>query len=107
MVAFLTQLLLVTRSWFAWRARLEAENLILRQQLSVPRRKSTRGRWERGTSTGCCSYGRIDCIRRCWTIIMEAPRHLLATTTGPSAQPTLSAFGRRGSAIVRPRLAHS
>jgi len=35
MVAFLTQQLLVIRSWFARRARLEAENLILRQQLIV------------------------------------------------------------------------
>ena len=40
MVAFLTQLLLVIRSWFAPRARLEAENLILRQQLVVLRRNS-------------------------------------------------------------------
>jgi transposase InsO family protein len=40
MVAFLTQLLLVIRSWFARRARLEAENLLLRQQLVVLRRKS-------------------------------------------------------------------
>ena len=40
MDAFLTQLLLVIRSWFAQRARLEAENLILRQQLIVLRRKS-------------------------------------------------------------------
>ena len=39
MVAFLTQLLLVIRSWFARRARLEAENLILRQQLIVLRRQ--------------------------------------------------------------------
>src|ERR1700730_16541724 len=39
MVAFLTQLLLVIRSWFARRARLEAENLILRQQLVVLRRQ--------------------------------------------------------------------
>ena len=39
MAAFLTQLLLVIRSWFAWRARLEAENLILRQQLIVLRRQ--------------------------------------------------------------------
>jgi len=45
MVAFLTQLLLVIRSWFARRARLETENLILRQQLVVLRRKSPkRGR---------------------------------------------------------------
>jgi hypothetical protein len=42
MVAFLTRLLLVIRSWFAWRAWLEAENLILRQQLVVLRRKSSR-----------------------------------------------------------------
>jgi len=35
MVAFLTQLLLATRSRFTRRARLEAENLILRQQLVV------------------------------------------------------------------------
>src|SRR5216683_1031097 len=40
MVTFLTQLLLAIRSWFARRARLEAENLILRQQLIVLRRKS-------------------------------------------------------------------
>src|SRR6266478_7868218 len=40
MIAFLTQLLLVTRSRFTRRARLEAENLLLRQQLVVLRRKS-------------------------------------------------------------------
>jgi hypothetical protein len=40
MVAFLTQLLLAIRSRFMRRARLEAENLILRQQLIVLRRKS-------------------------------------------------------------------
>ncbi len=39
MVAFLIQLLLVIRSWFAGRARLEAENLLLRQQLIVLRRQ--------------------------------------------------------------------
>src|ERR1700692_343261 len=40
MVAFLTQLLLAIRSRFMRRARLEAENLLLRQQLVVLRRKS-------------------------------------------------------------------
>jgi hypothetical protein len=40
MVTFLTQLLLAIRSQFTRRARLEAENLILRQQLVVLRRKS-------------------------------------------------------------------
>ena len=40
MVALLTQLLLVIRSWFVRRARLEAEILILRQLLVVLRRKS-------------------------------------------------------------------
>src|ERR1700736_2681347 len=45
MVTFLTQLLLAIRSRFTKRARLEAENLILRQQLVVLRRKSpTRAR---------------------------------------------------------------
>src|ERR1700737_2028827 len=45
MVTFLTQLLLAIRSRFTRRARLEAENLLLRQQLVVLRRKSpTRGR---------------------------------------------------------------
>src|SRR6266481_4807853 len=39
MVAFLTQLLLAIRSRFTRRARLEAENLLLRQQLVVLRRK--------------------------------------------------------------------
>jgi hypothetical protein len=42
MVAFLTQLRHVIRSWFTRRARLEAENLILHQQLVVLRRKSPR-----------------------------------------------------------------
>jgi hypothetical protein len=40
MVAFLTRLLFANRSRFARRVRLEAENLILRQQLAVLRRKS-------------------------------------------------------------------
>src|ERR1700739_971358 len=40
MVAFLTQLLLAIRSRFTRRARLEAENLLRRQQLVVLRRKS-------------------------------------------------------------------
>ncbi len=42
MVAFLTQLLLAIRSRFTRRARLEAENLLLRQQLVVLRRRSPR-----------------------------------------------------------------
>jgi len=41
MVAFLTQLLLAIRPRFTRRARLEAENLILRQQPEVLRRKSS------------------------------------------------------------------
>jgi hypothetical protein len=40
MVAFLIQLLFAIRSRFTRRARLEAENLILHQQLVVLRRKS-------------------------------------------------------------------
>jgi hypothetical protein len=40
MVAFLTQLLLAIRSRFTSRARLEADNLFLRQQLVILRRKS-------------------------------------------------------------------
>ena len=40
MVALLIQLLVAMRSRFTRRARLEAENLILRQQLVVLRRKS-------------------------------------------------------------------
>jgi hypothetical protein len=39
MVAFFTQLLLAIRSWFTRRARLEVENLLLRQQLIVVRRQ--------------------------------------------------------------------
>jgi transposase InsO family protein len=41
MIAFLNQLLLAIRSRFTRRARLEAENLLLRQQLVVLRRKSS------------------------------------------------------------------
>ena len=40
MLAFLTQLLFAIRSQFTRRAGLEAENLLLRQQLVVLRRKS-------------------------------------------------------------------
>src|ERR1700723_2556359 len=40
MVAFLIQLLVAIRSRFTRRARLEGENLVLRQQLVVLRRKS-------------------------------------------------------------------
>ena len=39
MVAYSTQLLLVIRSWFARRARLETENLLFRQQLIVLHRQ--------------------------------------------------------------------
>ena len=39
MVAFLTGLLQALRAWFARRTGLEAENLLLRQQLIVLRRK--------------------------------------------------------------------
>jgi SCO1/SenC family protein len=42
MVAFLTQLLLAIRSRFARRARLEAENLLLRRQLICLRRQHPR-----------------------------------------------------------------
>ena len=42
-VAFLTQLLLAIRSRFARRARLEAENPILRQQLVVATANLVRG----------------------------------------------------------------
>jgi len=42
MVAFLTQLLLAIRSRFSRRARLEAENLLPRQQLIVLRRRHLR-----------------------------------------------------------------
>ena len=42
MLAFLTQLLLVIRSWFARRARLEAENLVLRQQIIVLHRQQAK-----------------------------------------------------------------
>jgi len=40
MVAFLIKLLVIARSGLKSRARLEAENLVLRQQLMVLRRKT-------------------------------------------------------------------
>jgi hypothetical protein len=40
MLALLIRLLITLRSWFTRRTRLEAENLILRQQLAVLRRRS-------------------------------------------------------------------
>ena len=58
MVAFLTQLLLAIRSRFTRRARPEAENLLLRHQLVVLRRKSpTRVRlWNIDGSLLVCLY---------------------------------------------------
>src|SRR6202043_118634 len=84
MVAFLTQLLLAIRSRFTRRARLEAENLILRQQLVVLRRNlETR---ETGTSIACCWYGCIDCTRRSWTrSSLSSRRPYSAGTDGVSA----------------------
>jgi hypothetical protein len=40
MVAFLTRLMLVLRAWFKSRVSLEAENVVLRQQLLVLKRRS-------------------------------------------------------------------
>ena len=51
MFGFLTKLLLVARSWLKSRARLEAENIILRQQVIVLSRKS-QSRVRLGTSIG-------------------------------------------------------
>src|ERR1700720_1226333 len=62
MVTFLTQLLLAIRSRFTGRARLEAENLILRQQLVVIRRKSpTRVRRLLALEIPPRRQSRIDC----------------------------------------------
>lgn len=44
---FLNQLLGILRAWFARQARLEAENLLLRQQLIVLRRKHRGRAWLR------------------------------------------------------------
>jgi hypothetical protein len=66
MVAFLSQLLLAIRAWFTRRARLEAENLVLRQQLVILRRKSSR-RVRLWNIDRLLWYGRIDCTRRSWT----------------------------------------
>ena len=51
MFAFLTKLLLVAQARLKSRARLEAENLVLRQQVIVLSRKSGRGCGS-GTSIG-------------------------------------------------------
>jgi hypothetical protein len=64
MVAFLIQLLLVLWSPFIRRARLEAENLILRQQLTMLRRKTPQRlrllNLDRLLLSGCTNW-------RCWT----------------------------------------
>jgi hypothetical protein len=51
MVAFLTRLMLVLRAWLKSRVNLEAENLVLRQQLSV-RTQGRRAGSDCATSTG-------------------------------------------------------
>jgi len=50
MVEFLTKLLLAARSRLKSRARLEAENLVLRQQVTVLSRKAPRRGHGSGTS---------------------------------------------------------
>jgi hypothetical protein len=56
MVAFLSQLLLAIRSRFTSRARREAENLLLRQQLVVPAENSLPTKnWNKGGSQGATS----------------------------------------------------
>ena len=66
-VAFLSQLLLAIRSRFTRRARLEAENLLLRRQLVVLRRKSPKRvrLWniDRLLLVWLC----IDCTHSSWT----------------------------------------
>ena len=47
MVAFLTRLMLVLRAWFKSRVSLEAENVVLRQQLLVLKRELAARRRER------------------------------------------------------------
>jgi hypothetical protein len=59
MIAFLIKLLLVARSRLKSRANLEAENIVLRQQVIVLGRKARRG-CGCGISIGWSSSGCID-----------------------------------------------
>ena len=63
MLGFLTKLLLVERSRLKSRASLEAENLVLRQQVIVLSRKSGRG-CASGTLIGLSWSGCTDSSRR-------------------------------------------
>ena len=78
---------LAIRSRFMSRARLEAENLLLRQQLIVLRRKSPR-RVRLGTSIACCWYGCIGCTRRSWTRSSSSTRRPCFTGTDVVSAPT-------------------
>ena len=63
MVAFLTQLLFALRSRFTRRVRLEAENLLLRQQLIVLRRRHP----------GCVRLWNLDRLMMVWMARCRAP----------------------------------
>jgi len=69
MVEFLTKLLLVARSHLKSRARLEAENIVLRQQVIVLSRKSPSRVWLRNIDRliFVWIYRRFPCVcKRAW-----------------------------------------
>jgi hypothetical protein len=75
MVAFLIQLLLALRSRFTRRAQIEAENLILRQQLIVLRRRHPR-RVRLWNIDRLLLVWLYRLYRRCWTRSSSCSRRL-------------------------------
>ena len=97
MVASLTQLLHVIRSWFKRRARLEAENLLLRQQPVVRRRRPPSQGWKtflRNHAAGVASLDlfvvRTISFKLLYglVILRHARRQLvtISVTTNPTAE---------------------
>src|SRR5271168_2437032 len=101
MVAFLTQLLLAIRSRFTRRARLEAENLILCQQLAVLRLLILRHARRRLVSIGVTNNPTAEWIAGQVTDAFpwdEAPRHLIRDRDGaygPAYTRRIRAMGIR------------
>ena len=108
MVAFLTNLLPALRSLFTRRARLEAENLLLRQQLIVLRRRHP-GRvrlWNLDRLLIVWLYRLYPALL--YAILIVQPETVIFVGIGAVSAPTCAGGPATSAAVhgLRPRFAH-
>src|SRR5271167_916752 len=89
MFAFLIRLLITIRSRFTRRTRLEAENLILRQQLPVLRRRSAARETveHRSLADGVA----VSTVPVCGELLISVENQQFATVESKQMQPTRAA----------------